>query len=179
MVKLKDIQSHWIEKMERGDDKYLAIARTSNNAWHVVAGGRAESIKSLNIMVDRDDGQGLVPDFVYPSNLNEGKSSNRIILIKKEKKMIISDEKSFCSFGIKDTEERSPIKNMMIYVRTATVHTFIYASRESDSICVSYSLAFDDADAISHVMRGLFSSSNTNSNKEVTAHEQALDRSCS
>lgn len=178
MTKLNELQNHWIEKMEEGDEKYLAITRT-NNTWHVIVGGRAESIKSLSILVERDDGLGFVPDFTYPSSHYEEKSSDRIIMIKKEKKMIISDEKSFYSFGIKDAEERSPIRNMMIYVRTATVHTFIYASRESDSICVSYSLAFDDADAITHVMRGLFSTSNTNSIKEVTAHEQALDRSCS
>ncbi len=176
MIKLNDLKNHWIEKMEGGDDKYLAIARTSNNAWHVIASGRAESIKSLNIMVDRDDGQGLVPDFAYSSNLNEGKSSDRIILIKKEKKMIISDENSLIySFGIRDTEERSPIKRMIIYVRTANVHTFIFASRDADSICMSYSLAYEDMDAISHVMGGLFPALSKVSAKEVSAHEQTLD----
>lgn len=168
MSKLQSKQNTWIEKLEGGDSKYLAIARTGNNAWHLISNRRAEPIKALNIIMDNDDGTGLRPYYSFLMGQDENTPCQKEFLIKDERKMIVSDGSSILySFGIKGSEAVTPIKSMLIYVRTEQVHTFIFASRECNSIKMSYTLVEQNADAISLLMDGLGFPSPKMSNKEV------------
>lgn len=166
MTNLKEKQEKWLLNLREGDENYLAVAR-GEKGWYLLSHRTAEPVAALMIMID--DGNGLRPEYYYSFAQSDVNPLDTTIVIKDEKKMILSDKNGCYAFGIKDI--KSPAKAIFVYLRTAKLHTFIFAHQEACSVNMLLDLVREEKDATARCMESLVPTSMTMVKSEVVNNE--------
>ena len=152
MEKLKEKYEKWMEKVISGDRRYFMITRTDDDRWYFVSGNHAEQILSLRIATDEEN--GLRSEYEYSENHVESEKMSFTIIVKDDNKMIIQIGDEEKAFGIKDAPY--PVKSIVVYCKTATVHTFLFGSQPACVINTVFVSVSRNEDTIEPCIEGFY-----------------------
>lgn len=130
----------------------MLITRTEDNSWYFVGNKHAERIITLKIAVDR--GRGLEPEYLYDFGVPEVDKLGCTMIIKDGSKMLYEDNNGICAFGIKEVQ--SPAKGIFVYLRTESMHTFVFGNEKACSADDVHAISSGKEDAISICMTDIF-----------------------
>ena len=129
MKNLNDKKIKWSKKLKVGDPNYLMITRCEDQ-WYFLTGGYVEQIISLRIAID--EGVGLRSEYDYDIETSEIDAMNFTAILKNECELLVQDQNGLWAFGIEDVE--SPADAILIYFRTATLHSFVCGCQKTCSL---------------------------------------------
>lgn len=153
MTNLKEKTIQWLAKLRQGDKKFCGILPVENE-WYFISDRHAEKILSLKIAID--GGAGLRPEHNYDISKPNQDNFRATVIIKDDCKMIVTDCNGEFGFGMADVE--SPANAIFIYVRTASVHSFIFGYQKACSVNMIHALSTEMYDAVAYCMDDMFSS---------------------
>ena len=165
---LKNKYGKWLEKAMSGDPEYTLIAYDDGNGkWYHICSNHSEVISEMKIAVDAGYGEGMKVKYCYNIKCAETNCQwCTTMIIKNESKLIINIGENYSSFGVKNGNRT--LAKFYAYIRTTPVHKFVYASQECERICIQYSPAISDRDAVTYCVEEIFATPTTVSNFDET-----------
>lgn len=134
MKDLRETIRTWNEKTEKGNDKYVKIARCGDNMMYMFS-GIPYPIKRIEVLVDTGD--GFILHYIYDVAKEVKSDFSFGFIIKERKAMVVEDEKiGKFAFGLDKKVEDSPVKSMIVHVRTGVFHSVIMADVTNNSVMV-------------------------------------------
>lgn len=152
MKEIREKIKSWNDKAEKGNDKYVKIAPCGKDMVYMFS-GKPYPINRLEVLVDT--GEGFKLHYLYDTVSGENSEFSFGAIVKDRTAMVIEDEKlGQYAFGLAESSEDSPVKTMIIHVRTSTFHSVIMADTSSNTVMVmeeltSLNVSASDAIAVS------------------------------
>lgn len=143
----------WFTKFKEGDTDYILIATHENKMYYTFNNHPCPVLK-LNLGIDT--GKGFTNSYSYNAENTEQIPKAFSAIIKGESKIIFNDSENWFSFGVKDCPDT--ISKMFLYVETATLHSIVFADKNSPKISFTEFLTNGSPDAASTCMSSIFDS---------------------
>ena len=160
--KLNKKLDEWIRHIETGDNNYFAFTISKGKLYYV-GGKNATELITFRMLIDKGNGPEVTR--VYTKDNTSSNTMPFILLVKKERKLIVNDNGYVMGFSIKDVEPSA--KTLWIHAQTEKIHIFIAACEKGVEILHAVRIELNGDNPIAHCMNTIFTSISSQHPKEV------------
>jgi hypothetical protein len=156
--KLDTKLSEWIFQMKSQNSDYFAIVLDGKGKMYYMLGKSDQELNSFDMLIDTGNGFERALSYRKEDTSSSVLPTPFLIIVKKEKKLIVNHRGEIFGFGFKDNID-SKVKRLLIHFCTNSTHMLITATEKAAFIDVTYSwVENSNTDPLKDCLHALFCS---------------------